>query len=77
MAGEHQCQVTLIGVRDLSKFDHLYVWRNNPTRQKLKDCRCRVVARGSRMFSVLLEFEDGERVIASSRSVRKIEKSKD
>lgn len=58
-------------------YDHLYIWGNNPLRRPRKGQRCRVVATGSRMFSVLLEFEDGTRMITSKRAVRKIRSSKD
>jgi len=33
--------------------------------------RCRVLARG-RKYSVLIEFEDGYRVVTSSRGLRKV-----
>ena len=50
---------------------HLYVWGNNEKRAALKGRACRVLARG-RMNSILVEFEDGERVVTSRYAVRRI-----
>jgi hypothetical protein len=49
---------------------HIYAWGNNPRRAALKGRPCRIVARGSRLRSVLIEFENGERVVTSERAVR-------
>lgn len=57
------------------RFDHIYAWGNNPMRRPLKGKRCRIVASGSRMHSVLLEFEDGVRIITSVRAIRRAPKS--
>jgi len=51
-------------------YDLVFAWGNNPVRTTLKDRRCRVIARGSRLRSVLVEFEDGTRVVTSARAVR-------
>lgn len=51
---------------------HVYAWGNNPVRAKLRGRRCMVVVAG-RMGSVLLEFEDGTRVVTSKRGIRKVE----
>jgi hypothetical protein len=53
-------------------FDRVYRWGNNPKRAKLNDKRCRVLAKGSTLNAILVEFEDGERVITSWRALRKI-----
>lgn len=53
-------------------FDRVYRWRNNPTRAHFQGRRCRILARGTSMRSVLIEFEDGERIVTSGRAVRKI-----
>lgn len=55
----------------MSDMTHIYHWGNNPVRAKLKGRRCRIVASGT-MSTVLLEFEDGELVTSSRRSIRKI-----
>lgn len=52
------------------RFPLVYAWGNNERRAELKGRRCRIIARGSRMRSVLLEFENGWRVITSERAVR-------
>jgi hypothetical protein len=51
-------------------FTHLYVWRNNERRAALCGRRCRIVAAG-KMGTVLVEFENGERVTTSHRAVRR------
>lgn len=52
-------------------FDRVYRWKNNPTRARLVGRPCRILEYGSSMHSVLVEFEDGERVITSARAVAK------
>jgi hypothetical protein len=51
-------------------FDRVFAWKNNPRRAKLFGRRCRIIEVGSTMRSVLIEFEDGERVITSRRALR-------
>jgi hypothetical protein len=51
-------------------FTHVYAWRNNPRRAALYGRHCRIVAVGA-MGTVLVEFEDGERVTTSRRALRK------
>lgn len=55
-----------------SVFPLVYAWGNNERRAELKGRRCRIVARGTRMRSVELEFENGDRVITSERAVRSV-----
>lgn len=55
-------------------FDRVYRWKNNPKRAHLAGRSCRVVAYGSTMRSVLVEFEDGERVITSVRAIHRKKK---
>jgi hypothetical protein len=48
---------------------HIWYWRSHlPER---KDQPCRVLVRGS-MNSILVEFEDGHKVVTSRYAVRKI-----
>jgi hypothetical protein len=54
----------------LANYDHLYIWGNNEKRATLKGRPCRILARGT-MRSVMVEFEDGERVICSHRALRR------
>lgn len=49
-------------------YDRTYRWKKNPERMHLVGKHCRVIAHGTSMHSVLLEFEDGERVITSRRA---------
>lgn len=49
-------------------YDHVWYWRSRlPER---KGSPCRVVARSRRLGSVLVEFEDGVRVVTSRYAVR-------
>jgi len=48
-----------------------YAWKNNPRRRELYGRRCRVLARG-KLGTVLVEFENGERVTTSGRALRRI-----
>jgi hypothetical protein len=52
-------------------YDRTYRWKNNSKRAHLVGRHCRVIAHGTTMHSVLLEFEDGERVITSRRATTK------
>lgn len=51
------------------KYDMTWYWRKKPEGQNRKGQHCRVVARG-RMNSIMVEFEDGYRVITSRYAVR-------
>lgn len=54
----------------MAKQEFEYAWGNNARRAELKGRTCTIVAHGSRMYSVLVEFEDGERVVTSRRALR-------
>jgi hypothetical protein len=59
--------MTLEEQRIIGAYDHVWYWRAKlPER---KGARCRVIARGA-LNSVLIEFEDGFRVITSRYAVR-------
>ena len=62
----------MIEVEHGAPFDRIYRWKNSERRQELYGKRCRVLAKGSTMRSVLVEFEDGERVICSARALRRV-----
>lgn len=51
-------------------YPYYFAWKNNPLRATLYRRPCRVVARGG-MNSVLVEFEDGRRVVTSRNALRK------
>lgn len=51
--------------------EYVYVWRNNERRAALYGRRCRLLAAGA-MGTVLVEFEDGERVTTSRRALRRL-----
>lgn len=53
----------------IEDFPHVYAWGNNEKRAALKGRRCRILARG-RMRSILVEFENGEKVVTSERAVK-------
>ena len=52
-------------------YDTVYVSTSIPKRMHLCGKLCRVLGYGATRHSVLLEFENGERVIASARAIRK------
>lgn len=54
-----------------SSKEFIYAWGNNQRRAELKGRSCRIIARG-RMNSVLVEFENGERVVTSRRALRPV-----
>lgn len=49
--------------------NYIYVWGNNPVRAQFKGKRCKILAKG-RMNSILLEFENGDKLLTSRYSVR-------
>jgi hypothetical protein len=51
-------------------YPYVYRWRNNAKRATLYGRRCRIVARG-KMNTVLVEFENGERVTTSGNALKK------
>jgi hypothetical protein len=53
-------------------FDHVWWWRSKLPERKGR--RCRVLVRGA-MNSVIVEFEDGVRVVTSRYAVRKADRS--
>ena len=55
----------------MPKMTHIYCWGNNPKRVTMKGRKCKVLIR-SKMNSILIEFEDGQRECVSRWSVRKI-----
>jgi hypothetical protein len=52
------------------RFEYVFAWRNNPRRAALHGRRCRILASGS-LGTVLVEFENGERVTTSRRALRR------
>lgn len=54
-------------------YDHVFRWGNNLVRAMFFGRRCRVVARG-KMNTILVEFEDGRRVVTSRNAVRRVRK---
>lgn len=62
-------------------YDHVWYWRTRPlcswtcTHAHRKGQRCRVLARGS-MNSILVEFEDGYRVVTSRYAVRRAKETR-
>jgi hypothetical protein len=53
-------------------FDRVFRWKNSEKRAELYGRRCRILAKGSTMRSVLIEFEDGTRAVTSVRALRKV-----
>lgn len=54
-------------------FDCVWFWRPRMGERDRKAIRCRVLVRGRRN-SILVELEDGERVVTSRYAVRQIER---
>jgi len=50
---------------------YIYMWGNNPIRAKYKGKICRVLQRFA-LNSILIEFENGDRLITSRNALRKI-----
>jgi len=48
---------------------HYYLWGNNPVRLAYKNKACKILAMGGPR-SVLLEFEDGFKMVTSTRAIR-------
>lgn len=53
-------------------YDHIWFWRTRLPERKGQ--RCAVLARG-RMNSILVQFEDGFKVITSRYAVRKVKEN--
>lgn len=54
----------------MASSEWIYSWSNNDKRAALKGRPCRILIKG-KMNSVLVEFEDGERVVTSIRALKK------
>src|SRR4030042_7114213 len=52
---------------------HVFVWRNNPVRERYCGCRGRIIKSMARN-SVLIEFMNGNQLITSRHALRKEEK---
>jgi hypothetical protein len=50
-------------------YDHIWRWKTRLPERKGQHCR--VVLRGGRMNSVLVEFRDGQRTVTSRWAVKK------
>ena len=50
-------------------YPYVFAWGNNPARAKRKGQRCRILCEG-RLRSVLIEFEDGFRMVTSQRALK-------
>jgi len=49
-----------------------YAWGNNPVRAERQGQLCRVLARGTRLGSVLVEFQDGFRMVTAAKALRSV-----
>ena len=58
-----------------STYDHVWRWRSRLPERKGQ--RCRVLVRGRRMNTVLVEFEDGYLVTTSRYAVRRARSESD
>lgn len=52
-------------------FDRVFCWKNSSVRARFYGRRCRILANGASMRSVLIEFEDGERTVTSIRALKR------
>lgn len=52
-------------------FPYRFYWKNDAKRACLFGKRCRIVSEGSRLRSILIEFEDGYRMVTSQRAIRR------
>lgn len=60
-----------VAINEEAPFDRVFRWKNNTARLHSHGRRCRILAKGTSMRSVLIEFESGERIITSARAVKK------
>ncbi len=51
-----------------SDYNYIYRWKNNTKRTELYGRKCKVITRG-KMNTILVEFENGERVTTSRYAV--------
>lgn len=56
-------------------YDHVWYWRSRLPERKGQ--RCRILVRARRMNSILVEFQDGYRVVTSRYAVRKASAAQD
>lgn len=54
------------------EYPYYWAWSKTPVQQNCKGMRCRVLARGKKMNSCWLKFENGFEVITSRNGLRKI-----
>lgn len=54
-----------------AEWPYKFYWKNTPEREALFGKRCRIITEGSRMRSVLIEFEDGKKMVVSHRAIRR------
>lgn len=52
-----------------SEFSHVWYWRKKLPERKGQ--KCRILVRGKKMNSILVEFEDGFRIVTSRYAVRR------
>ena len=57
------------------QFTHLYNWKSNPKRKSLFKRACRIICHG-KMGSVLIEFENGQKEVVSTRALRRNNKQR-
>lgn len=62
---------TQVKVNEDGPFDRTYHWSGNREHLRFHRRICRFVAKGSSGRAALIEFEDGERIVTSIRTVRK------
>lgn len=55
-------------------FDHIWFWRVKLPERKGQSCR--VLGHAKKMNSILVEFEDGYKVVTSRHAVRKQKESR-
>lgn len=54
----------------MNAFDYVWFWHSRMGERQRKGLRCRVLIRGARN-SILVELEDGEKVVTSRYAVRR------
>jgi hypothetical protein len=52
------------------EYPYVYVWRNNPVRRALSGRRCALIGKAKK-GTILVEFENGERVATSINAIRR------
>ncbi len=61
-------------MKNAARFPYYFAWKNNDLRRQYYGKPCRLVAAGA-LNSILIEFENGRRLVTSRNAIRRIPRS--